>query len=146
MTLEVFIQNEAGSSEKHNFDEKTLAYLGSKPVSRAYPYPYGFILGTTSADGDNLDCFILTDRPLDRATTVVCEPIGLLEQIEDNLPDHNVLAVPVGERFERLDEAVERLRDFIAHVFDHVPGKQISTGRVLPAEDALRLIEECNDA
>jgi hypothetical protein len=27
-----------------------------------------------------------------------------------------------------------------------VPGKQISTGRVLPAEDALRLIEECTDA
>lgn len=146
MIVEVFIQNDAGSRVKHAYHEKTLAYLGAKPVSRAYPYPYGFILGTTSADGDNLDCFILTNRKLDRATTLACEPIALLEQIEDNVPDHNVLAVPVGEHFEGLDEAIARLREFVAHVFDHVPGKQIGTGRALPVEDALRLVQECADA
>jgi inorganic pyrophosphatase len=141
----VFIQNDSGSCEKHSYDEKTLAYLGSKPVSRPYPYPYGFIPGTTTADGDNLDCFILTDKDLRPGMVVSCEPIGLLEQFEDALPDHNVLAVPAGEQCLPLEDCVLRLREFIAHVFDHVPGKQISTGRVLPVEDALRLIAESAD-
>ena len=54
--IKVFIQNEAGSDQKHLHDEKTLEYKHTVRVSRSYPFPYGFILDTTSEDGDNLDC------------------------------------------------------------------------------------------
>jgi inorganic pyrophosphatase len=54
--MKVFIQNEAGSFIKHAHDEKTLEPRGATRVSRAYPFPYGFILGTTADDGLNVDC------------------------------------------------------------------------------------------
>jgi hypothetical protein len=76
---------------------------------------------------------------------ISCEPVGLLEQFEDALPDHNVLAVPAGEPCPPLEDCILRLREFIAHVFDHIPGKQISTGQVLPVEDALSLILDSFD-
>ena len=52
MNLKVFIQNEAGSTQKHYHNEKTLQWRRTEKVSRPHPYPYGFILGTTSADGE----------------------------------------------------------------------------------------------
>ncbi len=57
--IEVFIENEAGFDQKNLYNEKTWEYNKTVPVSRKYPFPYGFILNTTSGDGDNLDCFII---------------------------------------------------------------------------------------
>lgn len=53
--MKVFIENEAGSDQKNIYDEKALEYKRSHTISRKYPYPYGFILKTTSGDGDNVD-------------------------------------------------------------------------------------------
>ena len=50
--MKVFIECEAGSSDRPIFDEKTLEYRRTSKVSREYPYPYGFVLNTTSGDGD----------------------------------------------------------------------------------------------
>ena len=94
--MRVFIENEAGSRRKNTYDEHTLAHLGSVEVSAAYPFPYGFVLGTRGGDGDAVDCFVLTESPLASGTTVECEPFGLLEQIEDGEIDHKVLAVLPG--------------------------------------------------
>jgi inorganic pyrophosphatase len=49
--VQVLIENEAGSSDKNTFDERTLEFLHRARVSRAYPYPYGFVLGTRGGDG-----------------------------------------------------------------------------------------------
>ena len=59
--MKVFIENEAGSNKKNIFDEKSLEFEKQVDVSRSYPYPYGFVLNTTVEDGDNVDCFVLTD-------------------------------------------------------------------------------------
>ena len=94
--MRVFIENEAGSRRKNIYDERTLAHLGTVEVSAAYPFPYGFVLGTIGGDGDAVDCFVLTETPLRSGTIVECEPVGLLEQIEDGEIDHKVLAVLPG--------------------------------------------------
>ncbi len=62
--MKVFIENEAGSDQKNVYNEKTLEYRETFTVSRKYPFPYGFILKTTSGDGDNLDCFVITEQKL----------------------------------------------------------------------------------
>ncbi len=80
--MKVFIENEAGSDQKNLYNEKTLEYRKTVTVSRKYPYPYGFILDTSSGDGDNLDCFIITDKALKSGQIIECEPIGLMEQLE----------------------------------------------------------------
>jgi inorganic pyrophosphatase len=33
-------------------------------VLHRYPFPYGFIIRTSAADGDNVDCFVVTTRHL----------------------------------------------------------------------------------
>ncbi len=143
--MRVFIENEAGSRRKHIYDEGTLAHLRSVEVSAAYPYPYGFVLGTLGGDGAAVDCFVLTPDPLRAGTVVECEPLALLEQIEDGAIDHKVLAVPRGSEAALDPEVVARLRTFIAGVFAHVPGKRMELGRVLDRAAAEEYVRQCRD-
>jgi Inorganic pyrophosphatase len=76
-SMRVFIENEAGSRRKHVYDPRTLAHLATADVSAAYPYPYGFVLGTCGGDGDAVDCFVLTATRLASGSVVDCEPVGL---------------------------------------------------------------------
>jgi inorganic pyrophosphatase len=141
--MRVFIENEAGSRRKRIYDERTLAHLHTVDVSAAYPYPYGFVLGTRGGDGDAVDCFVLTAAPLPSGTIVDCVPVGLLEQVEDGAVDHKVLAVPRGGDVA-LDAAVlARLKDFITGVFAHVPGKRIELGRLLDRSAAEDYVRKC---
>lgn len=139
-TIRVFIQNEAGSDTKHIHNEKTLLHETSVRISRPYPYPYGFVLNSTAADGCNLDCFVVTDRPLRTGDIVDCKPEGLMEQIEDGEEDHNVLATLPGQELVVDDGLRSTLGDFVHHVFDHIEGKKVQAGRFLGPADAERWV------
>jgi inorganic pyrophosphatase len=126
--VRVFIENEAGSFVKHLHEEKTLKLKGTTRVSRAYPLPYGFVLETSAEDGDNVDCFVLTAKPLRSGEIVDCEPVGLMEQIEDGQVDHKVLAALPGEEVKLDLKTRQSLIEFASHVFDHVPDKNMKVG------------------
>jgi inorganic pyrophosphatase len=126
--MKVFIENEAGSFVKHLYDEKTLELKGTTRVSRAYPFPYGFVLDTTAEDGDNVDCFVLTGELLSSGTILDCEPLALMEQIEDGQVDHKILAAIPGQDVTLDPRTRQSLIDFTSHVFDHVPGKIMKVG------------------
>lgn len=140
--MQVFIENEAGSYVKHFHNEKTLQLKGSAHVCRPYPFPYGFVLSTTAEDGDNVDCFVLTQQRLRTGQIVECEAMALMEQIEDGDEDHKVLAALPGEVFELDDKVRKMLIEFVTHVFDHIPGKKITVGAFHGREEALRYVEE----
>ncbi len=143
--MKVFIENEAGSDQKNLHNEKTLEYKKTVTVSRKYPFPYGFILGTTSGDGDNLDCFVITEQKLKTGQIVECVPIGMMEQIEDGKEDNNILAKLDGEDVI-IDVAIQdTLTEFVSHVFDHRPGKVVKVGGFLSKEDAKKHINQCLD-
>ena len=110
------------------------------------PYPYGFILGTRAADGDNVDCYLITTEPLQSGRIVECEPIGLLEQDEDGEVDHKVLAAMPGQAVEVGQALLQELRDFIYAVFAQFPDVDVRVGRLLPREVALRHIQACREA
>ena len=141
--MRVFIENETGSSDKNIFDEQTLAFLRRERVSRPYPYPYGFVLGTRSGDGDAVDCFVLTAAPLRSGTIVECEALGLLEQIEDGEIDHKILAALTGESVALDDAVVAPIADFIAGVFAHIPGKRMVLGRLRSRAEAEAYVRQC---
>lgn len=143
--MKVFIENEAGLNIKNLFNEKTLEYRKSVEVSVDYPFPYGFLLDTTSGDGDNLDCFVLTDKPLKSREIVEVEPIGMFEEIEDGEEDHKILAVPLGDSWAINAETENIFRDFSAKVFSHIPGKKKVLGRFLGKKEALELIRKTTD-
>lgn len=86
--MKVFIENEAGTKIKNIFDEKALVFRKSVTVSEKYPFPYGFILNTTSGDGDNLDCFVLTKKLLKSQEIIDVDVIGMFEEIEDGEEDN----------------------------------------------------------
>lgn len=137
MIIRVFVQNQAGSTIKHLHNEKTLALLGTRTVAHPYPFPYGFVIGTSAGDGLNVDCFVLTSQSLRTGDIVECEPLGLMEQIEDGVADHNVVARLATEDGWTMTPAIERA--LTAHVlacFQDVAGKTMRVGRFLDARQA----------
>ncbi|MBI3256068.1 MAG: inorganic diphosphatase [Candidatus Andersenbacteria bacterium] len=143
--MKVFIENEAGSSQKNIFNEKTLEYKKTYDVSAAYPFPYGFVISTTSGDGDNLDCFVLTQKPLKSRDIVDVEPVGMFEQVENSQEDHKVLAVLPEEHFIIDEETQDIFRKFIKEVFSHRPNHRIALGRFLGKQEALELVKKSQD-
>lgn len=134
--MRVLIENEAGSRHKNKYDERTLRHVSTVEVSAAYPFPYGFVIGTVSGDGDAIDCFVVTARRLSSGEWLECDSVALLEQVEDGNIDHKLLAVPAGEPAMIDDATVAALRHFAANVFAHVAGKRMKTGRLLGREAA----------
>jgi len=135
--MKVFIEAEAGSFEKGRYDESSLERLGTRRANRPYPYPYGFVLGTRTEDGDAVDCYVVTNDRLRQGDTVECEPVGLLEMLEDGEADHKVVAALPG-RAVRADESLRKtLRDFIIGVFKAYPEVKVEVGALLPAAEAV---------
>ncbi len=139
--IKVLIQVEAGSCDKDLYNERTLEYRETRHISRPYPYPYGFIIGTSAADGDCVDCYLITIDRLKSGTIVDCEPVGLLEQDEDGEVDHKVLAAIPGQDVELGHGLLQELQDFIYALFATFPGARVHVGPILPREAALHYLQ-----
>lgn len=139
--IQVFIEVAAGSNEKNLYNEKTLELKGTRRVSQSYPYPYGFIIGTSSEDGDAIDCYLITKDKLEPGSIVECEPIALLEQHEGNEIDHKVLAVLHGQHVQVGKELLKELQDFIYAIFSQYPDIQIRVGPIHSGDAAMSHIQ-----
>jgi inorganic pyrophosphatase len=139
-TMRVFVESEAGSDVRRVFDETTFVLRSERRVSAAYPFPYGFIVGTITDDGSAIDCFVLTAEPIRSGTIVIAEPVGLLEQIENDEIDHKVLAVPAGESWS-VDAGLQgTLRAFIGDLFRPYADVRVEVGRILGPDVAIAFI------
>ena len=143
--IRVVIQAEAGSPEKMRYDEKTLRPIEVGRVFRPYPYPYGFVVATTAADGDNVDCYIVGDDDLKSGSIVDCEVVGLLEQVESGEPDHKVLAVVAGQKAVLPDGVFEVLEEFIYAVFSQYPDCVVCVGPIRSRDVVVRYVRESQD-
>lgn len=143
--IKVLIQVEGGSSQRRFYDERTLEYKETRQSHQPFPYPYGFILGTRAADGDSVDCYIITREKVPAGSIVECDPVGLMEQNEDGEIDHKVLAALPGQSVELSLELLEELRNFIYGIFARYPSVDIKIGDLLPRDAALQHIEESSE-
>lgn len=139
--IQVLIQVAAGSSERQIYDERTLEYLETRQVSRPYPYPYGFILGTDAADGDCVDCYLISRDDVTPGAILACEPFGLLLQDEAGEVDHKVLAAIPGQEVSSGEELLRELGEFIDAIFAAYPEMRVRVGPILPREAALRHLQ-----
>jgi inorganic pyrophosphatase len=144
--MRVLIENEAGLRIKNTYDERTLRLVGTAEVSAAYPFAYGFVIGTRAGDGDAADCFVISERKLASGATVDCEPLALLEQIEDGEIDHKLITVPRGETAVIDESIVGAIRQFAANVFSHVAGKRMVIGRLLDKRAAEDYLRRCGES
>ena len=144
--IKVLIQVAAGSCDRKIYNESTLEYLETRSGSRPYSYPYGFILGTSAADGDGVDCYLLTSDQMTAGSIVECEPVGLLLQDESGEIDHKVLAALPGQEVELGPELLEELQEFIYDLFSAYPEMEIRVGPILSREAALQHLEKFGPA
>ena len=82
---------------------------------------------------------------LQAGTIVECEPVGLLEQHEDDEIDHKVLAMIPGQNVNLDEELLEELKDFISTIFSQYPDMHVSVGPIHPREVALQHIQGLRD-
>lgn len=143
--MKAFVEVSAGTDQRPIYNEKTLERLKTITVYKPYPYAYGFLLDTTSGDGEHLDCYFITSQPLQAGTIVEVQPVGMVEVYEDGEEDHKILVGLKGEH-PLIDEKVEKaIRDFGDHYFDHRPEKKLVNGRFLGYNEAVALIKKCSN-
>lgn len=58
-----------------------------------YPGDYGFIPSTRAEDGDPLDVLVLVDAPSFPGCVMQVRPIGMMDMLDQGIPDEKVLAV-----------------------------------------------------
>ena len=139
--IQVLIQVAAGSCDKNFYDERTLEYLETRHGSRPYPYPYGFIIGTSAADGDCVDCYLITSDTVTSGTIVECEAVGLLLQDEDGEIDHKVLAAMPSQDVVLGPELLQELQEFIYAILAKYPDMGVRVGPILSREAALDYLQ-----
>lgn len=142
MTIKIFVEAEAGSFEKRQYNEKTLEYKGIRRGILSYPFPYGFIMKTETEDGDGIDAYIITKDDLKAGQIVDCEPMGMLEVIEGEEIDNKVLACISGQTVEIDGKLLEILQNFIYGIWKDVPEVKIKIGRSLSKQEAIEYIEQ----
>jgi len=148
--MKVFIEAESGSPDKFDYNETTLEFQKIRRAAAPYPYPYGFILGTITPEGDGIDCYVISKSYLKAGSSVECEAMGMLEFFEGDEIDHKVLAYLPEEAASQPIDAAQReelrseLEKFIYHIFTRYPEMQVRVGRLLPQKSALDYIKQHN--
>lgn len=140
--MQMLVQVAAGSCDRQIYNERTLEYLETRPGSRPYPYPYGFIVGTRAADGACVDCYLITRDQVTAGAIVECEPVGLLLQDEGGEVDHKVLAVMPGQHVVIGPELLQEMQEFIEAIFAGHPELGVRVGPILSREAALQHLAE----
>ena len=140
--IQMLIEAAAGSCDKNYYDEQTREYQRTRRVARPYPYPYGFILGPRTEDGDCVDCYLITRDPVTPGAVVACEPVGLLLVDENGEVDHKILAARPGQEVAPGEELLRELQEFIAAIWAANPDMRIGVGPILPRQAALQYLEE----
>lgn len=140
--MKVFIEQGGQEGIKNVFDKQTKALLRSEPFHLTYPYPYGYILDTLNEDGDELDCYIITDRKYEAGDIVEAEPIGMIEYFDNGLADHKILCALIDELAVITDEVKAKLKYFSEHFYDDRPELRARDGRYLGKLEAEALVRK----
>ncbi len=140
--MKVFIEQSCETNKKNLFNKQTGEYEKTVDFHLTYPYAYGYILGTLASDGDELDCYVITDKKLEHSSIIDCEPIGMVEYFEDGQPDHKIFVVPKGEEGEVTDEVIKKLLDFDACYYEGQLNKNTEVGDFLGKEETLKEINK----
>jgi len=138
-SLKAIVEVEKGSSTRAAIDEQ-LKIIGYRDIGTPYPFAYGFILNTSSEDGDGVDCYILTDRDIRTGAIIDCVPIGLLEIFENQEVDSKVICVLEEDDFRFEPEHIQQIKRFVLHLFGKFPEIEIKFGDYKDASHAAEYI------
>ena len=80
---------------KYEYDKKLHVFRLDRNLYSPVHYPgdYGFVPSTLAEDADPLDILVLVDAPSFPGCVQAVRPIGLLEMLDQGVPDEKVLCV-----------------------------------------------------
>lgn len=80
---------------KYEYDKKLHVFRLDRNLYSPVHYPgdYGFVPSTLAEDADPLDVLVLVDAPSFSGCVQAVRPIGLLEMLDQGVPDEKVLCV-----------------------------------------------------
>jgi len=78
--FDVLIETPKGSRKKYEYDHEHHTMRLDRRLASAnlFPADYGYILGTTGNDGEELDILVLADEPTAPNTLVAVRAVGVL--------------------------------------------------------------------
>ncbi|MCR5309104.1 MAG: inorganic diphosphatase [Bacilli bacterium] len=145
------IEISKGSKNKYELDKETGRLILDRVLftSTHYPQNYGFIPRTYADDYDPLDVLVLTSEAIIPMTFVRCKPIGMLNMIDNNLPDQKIIAVceddPFYSPYNDIKDIPKHIMDEIKHffaVYKTLEGKETAVDVVTGKEEAIKVIKE----
>jgi len=104
---------------KYEYDKKLHVFRLDRNLHSPVHYPgdYGFVPSTLGEDGDPLDVLVLVDTPSFSGCVTDVRPIGLLEMLDQGVPDEKVLAV--GKNNPRYAD-VKSYADIYPHILKEI--------------------------
>lgn len=152
--IKVFIEIPEGSLVKYERDEETGMLMADRILHTpmAFPFNYGFVIGSKGQDGDPTDIVLLASEKLAPGIGIKAKLIGMLEMTDEEGVDTKLIAVPVVKvdplfgKWENVTDIPEHTKNKIKHFFDHYkdlePGKFVKTGEFLDKAAAEKVLAE----
>jgi inorganic pyrophosphatase len=139
----VVVESPRDAASKIKWEPELRAFMISRPLPLGFRYPFdwGFVPSTCSADGDPVDAMVLSDAPGYPGLVIACRALGVL-QLEQNsrsrgtrIRNDRIIAVPLeaprSERLRDVADLPERLRRELEHFFVEVVSFEPKDARVL---------------
>jgi inorganic pyrophosphatase len=151
--IEAVIEIPLSSTNKYEYD-KTLGVFRLdrnlySPVH--YPGDYGFIPCTLADDGDPLDVLVLVDEPSFPGCVMEVRPVGVLDMLDQGVPDEKILAVGRGNpRYKDVwnySEIYPHMLREITHffaIYKDLEGKRVEIKGWRDASAARAKVVECH--
>jgi len=131
--INVVIEIPLGSINKYEYDKSLHVFRLDRALYSPVHYPgdYGFIPATLASDGDPLDVLIFVDGPSFPGCLMKARPVGLLEMLDQGVPDEKVIAVPdnaprfaeVHEYSELFEHTLREVEHFFS-IYKDLEGKR----------------------
>ena len=154
--FDVLIETPKGSRKKYEYDHEHHTMRLDRRLASAnlFPADYGYILGTTGNDGEELDILVLADEPTAPNTLVAVRAVGVFWLETDGGPEAKIVAVPDGDPVWKevtdIDHVPSHLKAEIENFFEVYkllePTHHSSSGGFEGKEAATKAIEEARGA
>jgi inorganic pyrophosphatase len=117
-----------------------------------YPGDYGFVPSTLANDGDPLDVLVLVDAPSFPGCLMEVRPIGVLEMLDQGIPDEKILCVgknnPRYKDVANFSEIYPHMLKEITHffaIYKDLEGKRVEVKGWSDADSARAKVTESQE-
>ena len=93
------IEMPAGSSYKYEVNKNTGKLVLDRVLNVSVPHNYGYVNNTLFADGDPIDIFVVSERPIPSLCEVTVDIVGILKCIDNGVSDDKLIGIISGDKY-----------------------------------------------